>query len=80
MLVQHQQRHRSKSLCVLWVYDINPDMVHHRLRGLFKHVTLNNMPANTRHIYAQPRSSAGQMMSQHWTGIAPISGVSRDVG
>ena len=58
------QRHRrwssinndtGQSLCVLWVYNINPDMVDHRLRGLFKHVTLNDMPANTRHMhYAGP--------------------------
>ena len=47
----------SKSLCVLWVYNINPDSVHLRLRSLFIHVTLNDMPANTRH--AQRRSSAG---------------------
>ena len=53
-------------------------MVHHRLRGLFKHVTLNDMPAK-HETYAQRRSSAGQMMSQHWTGIAPMSGVSRDL-
>ena len=41
-------------------------------------MTLNDMPANTRHMHnAGP--ALGQMMSQHWTGIAPISGVSRDV-
>ena len=53
-------------------------MVHHRLRGLFKHVTLNDMPANTRHMHnACP--ALGQMMSHHWIGIAPMSGVFRDV-
>ena len=80
MLVQYQKRHRVKvSMCSLgMLHNINPATVHHRHRGLFIQVTLNDKPANVRHTHnAGP--ALGQMMSQHWTSIVPMSRVTRDV-